>query len=53
MPARPRQQPFHEPIGFSPEAFSTSHRWFVLTVAVVVVVVVVGVVSLLRLTGRL
>ena len=53
MPARPRQQPFHEPIGFSPEAYTTTRRWFVLTIAVVVVAVVVGVISLLRLTGRL
>ena len=53
MPARPRQQPFHEPISFSPEAFSTNRRWLTLTIATIVVALAVGVVSLLRLTDRL
>ncbi len=53
MPTRPRQQPFHEPISFSPEAFSTSRRWLILTIAAVLVALTAGVVSVLRLTERL
>jgi hypothetical protein len=52
VPRRPRQQPFHEPIGVSPEAFRTSRRWigsFVLAL----LVLLAAVAAWLRLTERL
>jgi hypothetical protein len=48
----PRQQPFHEPIGLSPEGEEPSRRW-ILSLIVAVLVLVAGIVAWLRLTGRI
>jgi hypothetical protein len=47
---RPRQQPFHEPIGLSPA--TRSRRW-ILSLAAAAFVLVAGIVAWLRLTERL
>jgi hypothetical protein len=45
--ARIRLEPFHEPIGLSPEIFSTTRRWAVAAV-VLLIVLAAGVAVLLR-----
>jgi hypothetical protein len=52
VPHLPRQEPFHEPIGFSPEGERTSRRW-ILSLAAALVVLAAGVVVWLRLTERI
>jgi hypothetical protein len=52
VPKRLRQQPFHQPIGSSPEGISTSRRW-ILSLIVSVLVLAAGVIAWLRLTGRI
>jgi hypothetical protein len=49
---RPRQQPFHEPIGVSPETYATSRRW-IATLVLAVLVLAAGVVAWLEATGRI
>lgn len=49
---KPGQQPFHEPIGLSPEEVETSPVWIV-SLVLAVVVLVAGVVMWLRLTERI
>jgi uncharacterized protein involved in exopolysaccharide biosynthesis len=48
----PVQQPFHEPIGISPEVHRVSRRWLA-TLAATVVVLALGVLAVLRMTGRI
>lgn len=43
-----RRQPFHEPIGFSPEAFRTSRRWL-FSLILTLLVLTAGVVAYLLL----
>jgi hypothetical protein len=52
VPRRPRQQPFHEPIGLSPEGTRPDRRWIV-SLIVAVLVLAAGVLAWLRLTGRI
>jgi hypothetical protein len=51
MPRRPRQQPFHQPIGLSPEG-DTTRRW-ILTLVLVILVLAAGVAARLLLTDRI
>jgi hypothetical protein len=48
VPALPRQQPFHEPIGMSPEGERVSRRWLV-TLTLVLGALVAGLIALFRL----
>jgi hypothetical protein len=52
VPRRPRQQPFHQPIGLSPEGEQPNRRW-ILSLIVAVLVLLAGVFAWLRLTGRI
>jgi hypothetical protein len=52
VPHLPRQEPFHEPIGLSPEGERTSRRW-ILSLTVALMLLVAGVVAWLRLTERI
>jgi hypothetical protein len=50
VPSLPHQQPFHEPVGLSPEEF-TSNRSRILTFVLIVASLVAGLVTLYRLTA--
>jgi hypothetical protein len=50
VPSLPRQQPFHEPVGTSPEDARIARRWLV-TLLLIVVAVVAGGIALFRLTA--
>lgn len=50
MPSLPRQQPFHEPVGLSPEDDRVSRRWL-LTMLAGIAVLAAGLITLFRLTA--
>ena len=50
MPSLPRQQPFHEPVGLSPEGFESNRRRLV-TFLLVTLSLLAGLVTLYRLTA--
>jgi hypothetical protein len=52
VPRRPSQQPFHEPIGLSPEGEPASRRW-ILTLVLAILVLAAGIVAWLLLTERI
>ncbi len=52
MPKLPKQQPFHEPIGISPEETSTSPVWIV-SLLLAILILAVAVIVWLRATGRI
>ena len=52
MPKQPKQQPFHEPIGISPEETTTSPIWIV-SILLAILILAAGVAVWLRLTGRI
>lgn len=52
MKRLPRQEPFHEPIGLSPESDRTSRRW-ILSLTAALMVLAAGVVAWLGLTERI
>jgi hypothetical protein len=51
VPHLPRQEPFHEPIGLSPEGERITRRW-ILSLTVALMVLAGGVVAWLLLTER-
>jgi hypothetical protein len=52
VPRQPKQQPFHEPIGPSPEEVRTTPIWIV-SLVLALLVLAAAVVVWLRLSGRI